>query len=78
MPRLDIDRQKEFEPKRMEYAIEKLGELGITATSVSDNELEFEWKGNTIKLWPYSGWHSGKGIKPGRGIEKLLNQLKNK
>jgi hypothetical protein len=76
MARLDKDRQRELEPKRMEFAIEKLGELDITATRISDIELEFEWKGNTIKLWPYSGWHSGKGIKAGRGIDKLLKQLK--
>lgn len=76
MARLDTDRQKDFEPKRMEYAEEKLAELNISATRISDAELHFEWKGNTIKLFPYSGWHTGKGIKDGRGIDNLLKQLK--
>lgn len=74
--RLDKDRQKELEPKRMEYAEEKLAELNIVSTRISDSELEFEWKGNRIKLWVYSGWHTGKGIKDGRGLQKLLDQLK--
>lgn len=60
----------------MDYAVEKLAELNISATRISDTELEFEWKGNAIKFWPYSGWHTGKGIKDGRGLQKLLDQLK--
>jgi hypothetical protein len=76
MARLDKERQAELEPKRMETAIEKLAELNISATRISDSEIEFEWKGNTIKFWPYSGWHTGKGIKDGRGLQNLLKQLK--
>jgi hypothetical protein len=76
MGRLNTDRQKELEPKRMEYAEEKLSELNIPAIRYSDAELHFEWKGNTIKLFPYSGWFTGKGIKDGRGLQKLLDQLK--
>ena len=37
--------------------------------------LEFKYKGNTIKFYPYSGWHSGKGIKDGRGFQNLIKQL---
>lgn len=74
--RLDKEKQKELEPKRVEYAEEKLAELGITATRITDSELHFQWKGNTIKLFPYSGWFTGKGIKDGRGIDNLLKQLK--
>jgi hypothetical protein len=74
--RLDQDKQKVLEPQRMDYAVEKLAELGIIATRLTNSELEFEWKGNVIKLFPYSGWHTGKGIKDGRGIDKLLKQLK--
>ena len=29
-----------------------------------------------VKFFPYSGWHTGKSIKDGRGIENLLKQLK--
>lgn len=76
MKRLDTDRQNELEPKRVEYAIEKLAELNIVAIRVTDKELEFKWKGNMIKLFPYSGWFTGKGIKDGRGLQNLLKQLK--
>lgn len=76
MARLNKERQKELEPQRMDYAVEKLAELNISAVRISDTELEFEWKGNTIKFWPYSGWHTGKGIKDGRGLQNLLKQLK--
>jgi hypothetical protein len=76
MARLNTKRQAELEPKRMDAAVEKLAELNISATRTSDTELEFEWKGNTIKYWPYSGWHTGKGIKDGRGLQNLLKQLK--
>ena len=71
--RLDQLREETETPKRFDYAKEKLGELGF--------EVEYEdieYKGNTIKLWPYSGWFSGKGIKDGRGIDNLLSQLEEK
>lgn len=44
---------------------------------VSDNSttLEFMYKKNKIVLYPYSGWHSGKGIKAGRGLDNLLKQI---
>jgi hypothetical protein len=76
MARLNTKRQAELEPKRMDTAIEKLAELNVSATRISDTEVEFEWKGNMIKFWPYSGWHTGKGIKDGRGLQNLLKQLK--
>lgn len=75
--RLDVERQNELEPKRWEYAIAKLNELGITnIIEVSKHEITFSFNGNWIKFFPYTGWHTGKGIKDGRGITKLLNQLK--
>ena len=66
--RLDQVREEEETPKRAEYVRGKLEELGL--------EIRFQFKGNTIKLWPYSGWFSGKGVNDGRGIKKLLGQLK--
>lgn len=73
--RLDTDRQEKFEPLRMAHAKKKLAELGIIVTNETKNELHFQFKGNLIKLFPYSGWHTGKGIQDGRGLEKLLRQL---
>ena len=76
MARLNEERQRELEPKRMEYAIAELLKLGYTPTFVGDKILTFIFKGEKVSLFPYSGWHSGKPIKDGRGIEKLLKQLK--
>lgn len=76
MPRLDKERQKELEPKRMEFAEEKLAEMGIVSVRATDSELEFEWRGNTIKFFPYSGWFQGAGIASGWGINALIKRLK--
>ena len=76
MARLDIERQKEIEPERFEYAKQKLSELGLEITYNDGNRLEFMFKGHKIQLYPYSGWHTGKSIRAGRGIKNLLNQLK--
>lgn len=75
MARLNIERQKELEPKRFEYAKTKITELGFIITFEDETRLEFLFKGEKIMLYPYSGWHTGKTIKDGRGIEKLLKQL---
>lgn len=75
MARLDTERQQRLEPTRMEYAIKKLTELGFTPEKVGGTQLTFIYKGATIRLFPYSGWHTGKTIQDGRGIEKLLKQL---
>jgi hypothetical protein len=74
MARLNIERQKELELKRLSYAKKKLMELGFDVTE-SETELRFFYKGSIIKFFPYSGWHSGKGIKDGRGLNKLLKQI---
>ncbi len=73
--RLDQEREKELEPKRVQYAIDKLKEKGYDPEVFGGKRIQFEFKGNTITHWPYSGWHSGKGIKDGRGIHKLLEQI---
>lgn len=75
--RLNIDRQNKLEPQRLNYAKEQLAKLGYVLTFETDTRLEFMFKGEKIQLFPYSGWHTGKTIKDGRGIEKLLKQLNN-
>lgn len=76
MPRLNTDRQKKLEPKRMAYALKAFKEKGIRAIQVNDSKLVFDYNGAVISFWPYSGWHSGATIEDGRGIENLLKQLK--
>ena len=74
--RLNQTAQKENEPKRIVYAKEQLSKLGIEITFECATRIEFYFKGEKIQLFPYSGWHTGKTIKDGRGIAKLLKQLK--
>lgn len=76
MARLDIERQVEEEPKRIAYAKSELEKLGFKVNQTGTHTLWFEYKGETVLFFPYSGWHSGKSIKAGRGINKLLNQIK--
>lgn len=77
MARLDKERQQELEPQRINFAVQKLSEIGIEVTSKDSTKITFDWKGNKITFFPYSGWHTGKGIKDGRGINNLLKQLQN-
>jgi len=43
---------------------------------IGTTQLQFEHQGKQINYFPYSGWASGATIKDGRGLTKLLNQLK--
>lgn len=74
--RLDQQREAELQPKRMEFAETSLGNLGYEITFKSNTEIRFVFRGGEVRLFPYSGWHSGPTIKDGRGIQNLLNQLK--
>lgn len=74
--RLDQEREKELQPQRMQFAIDSIEELGLVVVNIQKTFFQFEYKGNLITHYPYSGWHTGKGIKDGRGIENLLKQLK--
>jgi hypothetical protein len=76
MARLDTDRQKELEPQRMQYARKAIESLGYTIAFESETEIRFRFEGAIVKLFPYSGWHTGSTIIDGRGIEKLLKQIK--
>ena len=74
--RLDSDRQKELEPKRIQFAKEAIDEVGYRITYEDKTKIQFQFKGEIVTLFPYSGWHTGKSIVDGRGIEKLLEQIK--
>lgn len=75
MTRLNIERQKELEPKRIAYAKEKIEKLGYDVEVVGV-EIRFLFNGNMIKFFAYSGWHTGKGVKDGRGLDNLLKQIR--
>lgn len=74
--RLDQDRQRRLEPKRVAFAVDQLRRLGIEPESVSDTTVRFVWRGSPVVLFPYSGWHSGRTIRDGRGLDNLLRQLR--
>lgn len=74
--RLDTDRQETLEPSRMKYAIDNLEALGFEVTVAPNKKsLQFIFNGHWVQFFPYSGWHTGKSICDGRGLQNLLNQL---
>jgi len=70
------EKQAEQEPKRMKYAVEQLKSLGFEVQTFGETRIEFEHKGEIVRHFPYTGWHTGRSIKDGRGIIHLLKQLK--
>ena len=74
--RLDQEREKELQPKRVQHALTMLNKIECVKVISSDStKIIFEYKGCKCTIFPYSGWHSGKSIKDGRGINNLLKQL---
>lgn len=73
--RLDQERQARLEPSRKEYAKDQLNRVGIQDIEETDTSLKFYYKGSQVTLFVYTGWHTGKTIKDGRGIKNLINQL---
>lgn len=74
--RLDQEREKELQPKRMQYSKNIISNLGYKITFENETTLRFIFKGEQVTLFPYSGWHTGKSITDGRGIAKLLKQIR--
>ena len=70
--RLDQERESELQPKRMEYAKAEISKLGFKYIA-DDTTICFQFNGHQVKLFPYSGWHTGKTIKDGRGLKRLLD-----
>ena len=73
---IDAEKRGRLAPKRVEYAIDALTQLGYEVSQINDHELNIEFKGSVITIFPYTGWHSGKTIKDGRGIDNLIEKLK--
>ena len=76
MGRLDIDRQKKLEPKHIQYAKDKITAFGYEIMEENATTLKFMYNGSVVTLFPYSGWHTGKTINDGRGISKLIKQIR--
>ena len=76
MARLDKTRQGKLEPIRYQRALKYLSQKGYETRQVSTTCIEFDYKGSTVRFWPYSGWHSGKTIEDGRGWNHLEKQIR--
>lgn len=77
MARLNKRRQEELEPKRFQNAWESILAYGYSVNCVNDPKvIEFTFKGENVKFYPYTGWATGKSIKDGRGLQNLLKQIK--
>lgn len=74
--RLDKEREAELQPQRMEYAVEQLCEAGFNLVIEDGTKIKFLFKDKWVTFYPYSGWHTGKTIKDGRGLQNLLKQIK--
>lgn len=74
---LQSEEGKKKQVEMLEYAkdsILKFLPLG-TEISYDNTSISFLWKGSKITHYAYTGWHTGKTIKDGRGLQNLLNQL---
>ena len=76
--RLDQDREKRLQPQRIAAAIEAIQEAGHAVLKTSETTVVFMFRGEPIQYHAYSGWASGKTITDGRGLQKLLTQIKTK
>lgn len=74
--RLNQEREKLLQPKRIAFGKAKIQKLGLEIIGEDDTKLVFMFKGHKVQFFPYSGWHTGKSIKDGRGLRNLLKQLK--
>lgn len=67
--------REELQEPRIQYAIESITNLGYVVHYRDKSTIKFMFNGNEITFFPYTGWHSGKGIKDGRGVRNLLKQI---
>lgn len=66
---------KELNEERYQHAKKKISALGILVFEVDNKTLTFQFNDHDVLFYPYTGWHTGKSIKDGRGLKNLLKQL---
>jgi hypothetical protein len=52
MARLDEERQVRVEPKRIDFSIEQLSELGLEIIDINHSRIDFIFKGSVIQFYP--------------------------
>lgn len=70
------DERKEKEAQRMEFAKTELAKHSKEIIEENETTLIISHNGQRIKFFPYTGYFNGKGIAGGRGIKKLIEQIK--
>lgn len=73
--RLNQEREKRLQPRRMNFAMSELKKLDMNPVKMDETRIQFLFEGSIVDYYPYSGWHTGKTIKDGRGWKNLKNQL---
>lgn len=73
--RQDQEREARLQPQRIKSCKATLERMGFEVEQAGETQLRFMFNGGMISFWPYSGWHSGKTIKDGRGFHNLLKQI---
>ena len=73
--RLNQEREQRLQPERIKSAKAEIERLGFVIQFEDNTSLKFQYLGNLITFFPYSGWFSGKGVKDGRGLKNLLEQI---
>lgn len=68
--------KNESQKLRVDYAAYCIENAGYDIFEQTNTEIRFIFKNEIVYLFPYTGWHTGKSIKDGRGIKKLLSQIK--
>ncbi len=65
------------EDARRRTAEKRLHDLGfVTQWDEMSRCIAFQHNESIIRFWPWKGWFSGRGVKDGRGLDKLIKQLK--
>ena len=64
--RLDQEREKRLQPKRISYAVSQIQSMGLEIIEVNETRVDFYFNGDIIKYFPYSGWHTGTSIVTGK------------
>jgi hypothetical protein len=67
MARLDQERQNRLAPKRLGTTKILLEQMGYKVDIMGNTTLVFFHNNHKVMFYPYSGWHTGKSIKDGRG-----------
>ena len=74
------ERRKALEPNRVQYATDLLIEAMYAVAWHAGEKAIYIYRRNgrknyIAKIYPYTGWWTGKGIGSGRGLHKLIKKL---